>query len=205
MPRLTEETANNRKQSILAAAKKVFEREGFQRATMRRIAEEASVTTGALYPHFKNKEQIYADLVMRSLDSLTHCLDTARAGARRGKALRTTTLAFFEYFRVRLFEFELGLYTFRGHERGTLGKERDNILNRKLRHAILTLEMAILEDNPGCARQGLAAESLSLFTFLMGALTVFHARRDKSLGYSTRQQVLSYAEQVNARMWSTTK
>ena len=183
MPRLTDETANNRKQSILAAAKKVFESEGFQRATMRRIAEMAEVTTGALYPHFKSKQQIYADLVMRSLDSLTQCLDTARAGARSGKALGTTTLAFYEYFQVRLFEFELGLYTFRGHERGSLGKERDDILNRKLRNAIHTLERAILEDNPGCTRQKLAAESFSLFTFLMGRIDCLSRPARQVIGF----------------------
>lgn len=147
-------------------------------------------------PHFKSKEDIYAGLVLKSLDSLTASLDHARRGAKQGTSSRVTTIAFYDYFGDRLFEFELGLYTFRGHERGALGKERDKPLNGRLEIAILNLEKAMLDDISPVGKQDVKSDTFSLFTFLMGALTVFHARRDRSLGYSARDQVLEYTDRL---------
>jgi AcrR family transcriptional regulator len=45
---------------ILAAARKVFEAEGLDGASLRAIAAEAGYTPPALYFHFDSKEAIYA-------------------------------------------------------------------------------------------------------------------------------------------------
>ncbi|SDB20502.1 TetR/AcrR family transcriptional regulator [Eubacterium oxidoreducens] len=44
---------------ILEVAKKEFSKKGFQGASLRNIAKEAGVTTGSLYWHFKNKEELF--------------------------------------------------------------------------------------------------------------------------------------------------
>lgn len=46
------------RQSIIAAAAKVFEERGFQAATIAEILKTAGVTKGALYFHFESKEQL---------------------------------------------------------------------------------------------------------------------------------------------------
>ena len=44
---------------LMSAALEVFYRQGITRATLQEIAEEAGVTRGALYWHFKNKEDLF--------------------------------------------------------------------------------------------------------------------------------------------------
>lgn len=51
------------KERILSCAKAEFLSKGFQNANMRTIAEQAKVTTGAMYNHFKNKELLFDALV----------------------------------------------------------------------------------------------------------------------------------------------
>lgn len=54
-----ETTLNN----ILEAGKKEFLEKGFSSASLRNIAKEANVTTGAFYGYFKSKEQLFDRLV----------------------------------------------------------------------------------------------------------------------------------------------
>jgi AcrR family transcriptional regulator len=53
---------------LIAAARVVFARRGFQAATVEEIAEEAGVTTGALYSNFKGKEDLFLTLVEERVD-----------------------------------------------------------------------------------------------------------------------------------------
>jgi len=54
---------NKRKQHILESAIRVFALKGFEDASVRSIAAEAGLTTGAIYHHYKNKEDLYYDAV----------------------------------------------------------------------------------------------------------------------------------------------
>lgn len=46
------------RRTILSAAARVFEKHGFQAATIIEILAEAGVTKGALYHHFQSKEEL---------------------------------------------------------------------------------------------------------------------------------------------------
>ncbi|WP_236633544.1 MULTISPECIES: TetR/AcrR family transcriptional regulator [unclassified Exiguobacterium] len=59
------------KSRILAAAKIVISRHGSNRATVRAIAEEAGMSTGAIYHYYKNKDDILYDLLDESLSDST--------------------------------------------------------------------------------------------------------------------------------------
>lgn len=50
------------RQHLLLAALEVFYRQGVTRSTLQEIAQEAGVTRGALYWHFKNKEELFEEL-----------------------------------------------------------------------------------------------------------------------------------------------
>lgn len=54
-------------EAILAAAARVFVREGFAGATTNRIAERAGVSIGSLYEYFPNKDTILVALVDRHI------------------------------------------------------------------------------------------------------------------------------------------
>ena len=55
---------------ILKAATTEFLEYGFEGASMRRIAENAGITAGALYKHFKNKEDMFSALVEPTINEL---------------------------------------------------------------------------------------------------------------------------------------
>jgi AcrR family transcriptional regulator len=63
-----------RRQLILDAAQRVFERDGLEKTTIRAIAAEAGCTTGAIYPWFAGKETIYGTSVLRG-SRLDHRVD----------------------------------------------------------------------------------------------------------------------------------
>lgn len=59
MVKKTKEQALETRQRILDAAADVFGREGVAGASLEKIAEQAGVTRGAVYWHFKNKNDIF--------------------------------------------------------------------------------------------------------------------------------------------------
>jgi AcrR family transcriptional regulator len=71
---------------ILDAARKVFEVEGLDGASLRAIAAEAGYTPAALYFHFDSKEAIYAEVLQASLASLSDAV--GRAVMRSTRASR---------------------------------------------------------------------------------------------------------------------
>ncbi len=67
-----------RRQQIMVAAKTVFHRNGFNKATMEDIAREAELSPGTLYLYFKNKNELYASLSLRILQYLLIRLEEVR-------------------------------------------------------------------------------------------------------------------------------
>lgn len=70
-----ERERERRRQQIIVAAKRVFSKKGFNRATMEDIAQEAELSPGTLYLYFKNKDELYASLSLRILQYLNIRLD----------------------------------------------------------------------------------------------------------------------------------
>ncbi|MBN1037637.1 TetR/AcrR family transcriptional regulator [Clostridium sp. ZS1] len=63
-----EEIINNkRKLRIIDAAIKVFTNKSFEEVTMREIAATAGLTTGAIYYHYKSKDDLLYDVINRSI------------------------------------------------------------------------------------------------------------------------------------------
>ena len=56
---------------LLAAAREVFERHGFHRASLEQIAEAAGYTKGAVYSHFPGgKDELFLAVLDRHIDEL---------------------------------------------------------------------------------------------------------------------------------------
>lgn len=88
-----------RYQTILAAAEKLFGREGYTKASMEQIADTAEVSVGAVYFYFKNKE----DLLVHLMDGIGYLLRSilGRAFQEQGatkEAFKRAGYAFFEDF-----------------------------------------------------------------------------------------------------------
>ena len=123
---------------ILEAARKVFEAEGLDGASLRAIAAEAGYTPPALYFHFASKEAIYAEVLQASLAGLSEVVTRAAAPARDpAERLRRAALAFFDFYAANPRDLDLGFYLFRGGMKPKgLGRERDEALNAALADAL---------------------------------------------------------------------
>ena len=64
-----------KRELILDAARKVFEAEGLDGASLRAIAASAGYTPAALYFHFESKEAIYAEVLRSSLANLEQAIN----------------------------------------------------------------------------------------------------------------------------------
>ena len=62
VPKVTEEYRRARREEIIAAAVRAFGRKGFAAASMADILEEAGVSAGALYGHFKSKSELVLEV-----------------------------------------------------------------------------------------------------------------------------------------------
>ncbi len=51
------------KKAILQAAMTLFAQKGYQGLSMRQLAQTLSMTTGVLYHHFRNKDQLYTAMI----------------------------------------------------------------------------------------------------------------------------------------------
>jgi len=168
-----------RRQLILDAAQRVFERDGLEKTTVRAIAKEAGCTTGAIYPWFDGKEAIYAELLEASLERLRARLETALAPDDAGAARRVIE-AFFGYYAERATEFSLGMYLFQGLGPRGLGRDADERLNTRLRGCVDLLGQG-LRATKQWPDDIVAVEQMQAFTYLMGLVLLFHTRRLKSL------------------------
>jgi len=54
-------------EQIIDAASKVFSEKGYYRATIEDIERESDLTRGAIYYHFKSKEEIYISILLRGM------------------------------------------------------------------------------------------------------------------------------------------
>jgi AcrR family transcriptional regulator len=73
------------RKSIILTAKRLFVEKGYFNTSMRDIAKEAGVSTGALYHHFKSKEEIASEIYRETVEKIKERLETA---LREGKGTK---------------------------------------------------------------------------------------------------------------------
>jgi AcrR family transcriptional regulator len=162
---------------ILDAARKVFEADGLDGASLRAIAAAAGYTPAALYFHFESKEAIYAEVLTDSLASLGQAVVRATARAKTpSDRLRAAAMAFFDYYADNPRDLDLGFYLFRGgmKPRG-LGRERDEMLNAALEAALRPIAEAAVA--LGARREEARLLMVDAFAHATGLLLLAHTGR----------------------------
>ncbi len=92
-------TDNTVKETILDSAKSVFARYGFRKTTLDDIARAAGKGKSSLYYYFKNKEEIFEDMIDREIQALrTQFLSGLGAARTPKQKLRTYILMRMELF-----------------------------------------------------------------------------------------------------------
>jgi AcrR family transcriptional regulator len=74
-------TASETRERLLDAAARVFELKGYEGATVSLIAQEAGVTTGAIYAHYRGKAELLAAALEAHRERATAMLFPARSDA----------------------------------------------------------------------------------------------------------------------------
>jgi AcrR family transcriptional regulator len=183
-----------KRELILDAARKVFEADGLEGASLRAIAAGAGYTPAALYFHFESKQAIYAEILCGSLKNLG--LATGRAVSRAkmpSERLRAAATAFFRYYADNPRDLDLGFYLFRGGMKPQgLGKERDEVLN-----AALELAMQPIADAAqalGARREEARWLMADVFAHAAGLLLLAHTGRIRMFGASAPQLMERFIE-----------
>jgi len=179
---------------ILEAARKVFEAEGLDGASLRAIAAEAGYTPPALYFHFDSKEAIYAEVLQASLASLSEVVGRAVAPKLDpAERLRAAALAFFDFYAANPRDLDLGFYLFRGGMKPKgLGRERDEALNGALAAALQPITDAA--EALGATRHEANILTVDIFAHAAGLLLLAHTGRIRMFGLSAPELMARHVE-----------
>jgi AcrR family transcriptional regulator len=79
----TQQAVPSRKEEILAAAASLFRRQGFERTSVREIAQELGMTSGSLFYHFASKEDLLVMIMEEGLRDITQAVRQAQATEKR--------------------------------------------------------------------------------------------------------------------------
>eukprot|EP01037_Dinobryon_pediforme_P013382 gene13382-13498_t len=173
--------SGHKRDLILEAARRVFEHDGLDGASLRAIALEAGYTPAALYFHFDSKEAIYGALLETSLGELGKAIAAASAATHLAETrFRDAALAFFQFYAQNPRDLDLGFYLFRGGMKPAgLGRARDEGLN-----AALTLALRPIAE--AAAALGAPPEQADLamvdtFAHATGLLLLAHTGRIRNI------------------------
>jgi AcrR family transcriptional regulator len=103
--------AENRRKAILSAAREVFWKQGYHKATMPQVAEAAELATGTLYLYFPSKDALYVELLIEGYELLVPRLgaaarsggDLSQVGGRLIDNFFAFAREFPEYFDILFF------------------------------------------------------------------------------------------------------
>jgi AcrR family transcriptional regulator len=97
-PRRADATRN--RAALVAAARSVFERDGYVRARITDIADEAGVAHGSFYSHFDGKQEIFAAVMAEVEEEMLHPGPAlAAAGGDPVAVIAAANLAYLEAYR----------------------------------------------------------------------------------------------------------
>jgi AcrR family transcriptional regulator len=98
-----EREKEQRRNDIVDAAESVFFSKGWQAATMEDVAEAAELSKATLYLYFKNKEELYAAILVRGSEVLhakfEEAVETHETGLEQTAAIGRAYIAFHEEHR----------------------------------------------------------------------------------------------------------
>ena len=183
-----------KRELILDAARKVFEADGLDGASLRAIAAAAGYTPAALYFHFESKEAIYAEVLRSSLANLGQTVNRSilRTNAPVDR-LRAAAMAFFRYYSDNPRDLDLGFYLFRGGMKPHgLGKERDDMLNAALESALQPIADAA--QALGARREEARSLMADIFAHAAGLLLLAHTGRIRMFGASALNLMERFVE-----------
>lgn len=189
-----------KRDAILDAARAIFGERGLRGATVRAIAEAAGYAPGALYAYYRGKEEIYADLLARSLVGLGRTIRSAIAETAGAPAkARAGISAFYRYYRQHPDELALGLYLAQGLGPAGLSPELDRQLNGRLIACLTPIADALAKagaPSPETAH----VETIAAIAAVCGVLLLEATGRLRVLGFDGQTLVDRHLDHLLERL-----
>ncbi len=93
-----------RRQTILETAERIFAEKGFNETPMDEIAEAAELSKGTLYLYFKSKEELAFAIFHKNLMVLKEMIQQAAQSARKGiDKIRAILSAYYQFYNEHLY------------------------------------------------------------------------------------------------------
>jgi AcrR family transcriptional regulator len=163
--RTTRLDTEERKAQVLQIATNVFYRDGYEKASLREIAQKAAITKAAIYHHFKNKEEILFGVILHHSSELIS--DLKEISQKEGDPVEELR----EMLTKSLFSLEDNKASAKilMEDRHFLNKKHETIINRQ-RQEIFEIYMNKLNEIKSLGR--LSDVNLAIATFsIAGAIT----------------------------------
>lgn len=137
---------NERKNSILEVAARLFKSKGFFNTTMEDIAKEAELSVGTLYLYYKSKEELYISMVFEAMDVFGEHLEKILNAPIKPSHKIKNVWGFFYRFKLNypIYFNILGLLNNRGFT-DWISKDIINKINRKSGKNFRLAEQIIIE------------------------------------------------------------
>ena len=191
--------AGAKREAIRTAAKRLFSEFGLARTSVRDISREAGYTTGALYFHYRSKEDLYADILKASLAALfARVLQAASVDPSPRASLCAAFRAFVAFYDDNPRDLDLSLYLMQG----TRPRGLTEALDRELNAAVMdTFDIfrARLADL-GVPPAALDTEVGVILGDMVGALIAAHTGRLRVIGTDLERVIDRHVAYLEARL-----
>src|ERR1700753_3041405 len=100
MPRVSQQHRDERREQILAAARRCFLRNGFHGTSMHDLFAEAELSAGAVYGYFASKDDVIVAIAEQNMQDIVAMIHTV-ASTQPDQSLGTTMAGIFEHVRAK--------------------------------------------------------------------------------------------------------
>ena len=100
MPRVSQQHRDERREQILAAARRCFLRDGFHATSMQDLFAEAGLSAGAVYGYFAGKDDVIVAIAEENFQGIVEMIRTV-ATTQPDQSIGETIAAIFEIVRTR--------------------------------------------------------------------------------------------------------
>lgn len=194
-----ERERQQRRNSIIDAAEKVFFTKGIDAAIMDEVAEVAELSKGTLYLYFKSKEELHFAINMRAANMLYHFFEKAVDKAVSGlQNVKNIGLAYIQFAKKQPDHFKALMY-FENKETSDFYENNEDFIRHMKENDAMEIFTGVVKEGirDGSIRNDIPVDIIcqNLWAMASGVLLHLSTRKDK-IPKHTENQIL-FEEMMN--------